>query len=314
MNWFVELQNWSKSSVKEQNEDYTSIILSGILNSDNEFRKNVLNELFKLKFIDPIINVQVYSSNYSDRYDIFIEDEKSKIVCVIECKVDDYPRIGQLVQYQKSLIEFYKEYTEKKVILITKFPNPFESKEYKIFTWNDIYNNILLKHYETANSGTQFLISEFKKLLIKHHLILEKFKLNEFINIPNDTDNLKLLNLKRDVFLNLLFYKLQNNEIIKKGNNSITGREDWRSIITILDTNNEYELIILYPYKQSDEKEKIQLLIRNSNIPSNNWIGGINYIKIHKITDNSRFWHESSFENQFEYIYKEFVRLINEVR
>ncbi len=310
MNWFLELKKWTVSSLINKKEDFISIVFAGVIESNQDFKVNILKQLFNNSNINNP-NILVQEPLYNDRVDIYIEDLESNFVGVIECKVDDEPRKEQLERYMEKIrIKYPQEKIYKEVILITQFPHPFIDNEFKVFTWNEIYNTI---KNDSSEGKPEYLIKEYKKLLKEYDLILTSYKLEHFQNLHPKSIPPELYN-KRDTTLIMIQRKLIELNLIRKETCRINGNTDWRSIYVTSLNNQIFELIILFGCNYP-KREDIHLIIRNpNNHSSGNWIGGINYVENYPIEERNTFWKFENYDTQFDLILNFFENYLKNIK
>lgn len=139
----LSLYNKHKNNDKTPLEDFTTEILVGILENDNELLDLYVNEVLKIGGEGYQIKSQV-KYKLEDEKDCIIDIviENNNYICFIENKVNSLEGDKQLYRYTKLLQILEKRYN-KKVSLryCTKQYDPKENKyiDFMQFRWNDVY-------------------------------------------------------------------------------------------------------------------------------------------------------------------------------
>ncbi|HLO89425.1 MAG TPA: PD-(D/E)XK nuclease family protein [Nostocaceae cyanobacterium] len=106
--------------------------------------------------------------------DIFIHSQRTKLVCVIENKIDSSDYLGQLEKYQKIVESQYPNYHK---ILIYLTPEGIESndeesrKTWRVYSYAkivEILDNIYINYKSTLGTEVLTLINHYSTLIRRH--------------------------------------------------------------------------------------------------------------------------------------------------
>jgi hypothetical protein len=140
---FIELLNLcANSSQKTPFEDFTTEILAGILQSDQELLDNFVNTILGITGNEFSVTTQVSYPN--SKIDMVFEN--TTILCFLENKVEATEGYNQLRKYAEILLQeeakahiflrYCTKYYDKK---LPGEYTPFDSKYFSQFRWVDVY-------------------------------------------------------------------------------------------------------------------------------------------------------------------------------
>lgn len=275
-NRLLSLYKRQKNTNKTPLEDFTTEILVGILEKDQELLDKYVNEILKIDGSNYNIYSQVKYSLLNEKdciIDIVIKNENT--ICFIENKVNSLEGERQLERYSK-LLKIIKQNEDKSVYLryCTRFYDQknLEDINFMQYRWSDVYNfldenmenNNLIEEYleflkeEGMSSAGEF---DYQDLIVMSTINSSIAKMDECLDNVKDTlincfgkpyerDNERLKEIAKSEA-----YKMWVNDIIGDKNsridvgftlqNRLETQAPFLSVDLVVDSNNnKYEYII----------------------------------------------------------------------
>lgn len=184
------LKLYRKHRAKTPLEDFTTEVLVGLLNLEDEIKNKFIHEFLKLPKSDYLLKTQMQYSLKDDKdciVDFVIESEN--MICFMENKVNSKEGYRQLERYGKVLATYAENGYETKLFYCTKY---FDKKKYELHSFHQIRWFQIAKFLKQFQENT--LAVEFINFLTIKDMAQElTFDAKDFVTIENLQNILKTI-------------------------------------------------------------------------------------------------------------------------